>query len=120
MSSLTLKGKEGSEKIALIMDTIRKNPFKEVAGFKVEAVEDYLISERTIPSTDTKETIELPEENVLKFILENNNWVCLRPSGTEPKIKCYYGTCGTSLEESEGVLASLKEKMTQVMNEIIA
>ncbi|GGA63682.1 phospho-sugar mutase [Ornithinibacillus halotolerans] len=120
MSSLTLKGKEGSEKIALIMDTIRKNPFEEIAGYNVEAVEDYLISERHLLSTNEIETIELPKENVLKFVLQNNSWVCLRPSGTEPKIKCYYGTCGTSLQESEQALAALKETMTKVMNEIIS
>src|SRR5690606_30329529 len=73
MSSLTLKGKEGSEKIALIMDTIRKNPFEEIAGYNVEAVEDYLISERHLLSTNEIETIELPKENVLKFVLQNNS-----------------------------------------------
>lgn len=120
MSSLTLKGMEGSEKIALIMNTIRENPFEEIAGYKVELVEDYVTSERKIVATGETEKIELPEENVLKFVLEDNNWVCLRPSGTEPKIKCYYGTCGTSLSESEATLAALKEKMNSVMNDIIA
>jgi phosphoglucomutase len=120
MSSLTLKGMEGSEKIALIMNTIRENPFGEIAGYKVELVEDYETSVRQNRITGDTETIELPQENVLKFVLEDNNWVCLRPSGTEPKIKCYYGTCGTSLSESEETLAMLKEKMNHVMNEIIA
>ncbi|WP_026907782.1 phospho-sugar mutase [Paucisalibacillus globulus] len=120
MSSLTLKGMEGSEKIALIMNTIRENPFGEIAGYKVELVEDYETSVRQNRMTGKTEIIELPQENVLKFVLEDNNWVCLRPSGTEPKIKCYYGTCGTSLSESEETLAMLKEKMNHVMNEIIA
>ncbi|WP_047980936.1 phospho-sugar mutase [Ornithinibacillus contaminans] len=119
MSSLTLKGKEGSEKIAQIMDTIRQKPFAEIAGYKVDMIEDYSISKRVIAATNTVETIELPEENVLKFILEHNNWVCLRPSGTEPKIKCYFGTCGTSLADSEQVLDALKGYMNNVMNEII-
>jgi phosphoglucomutase len=120
MSSLTLKGKEGTEKIALIMDTIRNNPFKEIADFSVEQVEDYLTSERLNLVSGETEPIELPQENVLKFVLEANSWVCLRPSGTEPKIKCYFGTCGTTLAESEKTLTALKEKMNQVMNEIIA
>ncbi|WP_047983843.1 phospho-sugar mutase [Ornithinibacillus californiensis] len=120
MSSLTLKGKEGTEKIALIMNTIRNNPFKEIAGFSVEQVEDYVTSKRHNLVSGETETIELPQENVLKFVLEANSWVCLRPSGTEPKIKCYFGTCGTTLAESEKTLAALKEKMNQVMNEIIA
>lgn len=119
MSSLTLKGKEGSEQIALIMDTIRQQPPTEIAGYKVEMVEDYSVSKRVVTETNTVEKIELPEENVLKFILENNNWVCLRPSGTEPKIKCYFGTCGESLSDSEQVLDALKGYMNNVMNEII-
>ncbi|MEN2465392.1 phospho-sugar mutase [Ornithinibacillus sp. JPR2-1] len=120
MSSLTLEGMAGTEKIALIMNTIRENPFKEIAGYRVEQVEDYLVSERYITSTGETETIELPQENVLKFSLQNNNWVCLRPSGTEPKIKCYFGTCGASLSESEETLEVLKERMNQVINEIIS
>lgn len=120
MSSLTLEGVAGTEKIALIMNTIRENPFKEIAGYRVEQVEDYLVSERHITSTGETETIELPQENVLKFILQNNNWVCLRPSGTEPKIKCYFGTCGASLSESEETLEVFKERMNQVINEIIS
>ncbi|SHG39110.1 phospho-sugar mutase [Ornithinibacillus halophilus] len=119
LSSLTLKGKEGTEKIAKIMETIRETPFKEVAGFKVEQFEDYLVSERMNLEDGTKETIPLPKENVLKFVLENNKWVCLRPSGTEPKIKCYYGVCGETKAESEQDLEVLKEKMNQVINEII-
>lgn len=120
MSSLTLEGMSGTEKIALIMNTIRENPFKEIAGYRVEQVEDYLVSERYITSTGETETIELPQENVLKFSLQNNNWVCLRPSGTEPKIKCYFGTCGASLSESEETLGVFKERINQVINEIIS
>ncbi|MBC5635576.1 phospho-sugar mutase [Ornithinibacillus sp. BX22] len=120
MSSLTLEGMAGTEKIALIMNTIRENSFKEIAGYRVEQVEDYLVSERYITSTGEIETIELPQENVLKFILQNNNWVCLRPSGTEPKIKCYFGTCGASLSESEETLGVFKERINQVINEIIS
>jgi len=120
MSSLTLKGKEGSEQIKKIMEEIRKSPLKEIAGIKVEVSEDYLASERTLQATGKKEIIELPKENMLKFILEKGAWVCLRPSGTEPKIKCYYGVSGNSKEESRDQIQSLKETMENVMNQIIS
>ncbi|WP_067728409.1 phospho-sugar mutase [Oceanobacillus damuensis] len=119
MSSLTLKGKEGSAKIAKIMDEIRTDPYQEIAGIKVEKVEDYLTSERVIAATNDKEVIELPQENMMKFILEQDGWVCLRPSGTEPKIKCYYGVRGNSHEDSKRLLSSLKEKMDQRISEIV-
>ena len=120
LSSLTLKGREGSRKITAIMQEIRSNPLHEIAGLKVENVEDYLTSERIfIDHSEQKETIDLPQEDVVKFILEKDSWVCLRPSGTEPKIKCYYGVCGESKEASEQLLAALQETMDQVMDDIV-
>nr|WP_245347611.1 phospho-sugar mutase [Oceanobacillus polygoni] len=120
MSSLTLKGKEGSEQITKIMDEIRSNPLQEIAGIKVEQVENYLTSERILMAEARKETIDLPQENMMKFILEEDAWVCLRPSGTEPKIKCYYGVRGKDKEDSEAKLASLKETMDQIISDILA
>lgn len=120
ITQLTLAGIEGSAKITKIMEHVRANPFQEIAGLKVEKIEDYLSSERKILNhSETVETIDLPKENVLKFILEDNNWVCLRPSGTEPKIKSYYGVCGKSNEESKQLLASLQTTMEKTVNEII-
>lgn len=119
MSSLTLKGKEGSEQIANIMDEIRTNPFKEINGIKVEKIENYLTSERIIVADNTKDVIDLPQENMMKFILEQDGWICLRPSGTEPKIKCYYGVRGNSRHDSEQLLASLKETMDEMIDEIV-
>ncbi|MEC5424404.1 phospho-sugar mutase [Virgibacillus sp. C22-A2] len=120
MSSLTLKGKEGSDQIAAIMDGIRQNPLTEIADFQVEKAEDYLTSERVLHGNlHVKETIGLPKENMLKFVLEKNCWVCLRPSGTEPKIKCYYGVCGESPEDSKQKLASIKETMDKMIDQLI-
>lgn len=118
MSSLTLTGKDGSEKIAAIMENIRKEPLQEIAGIRVEQIEDYLSSERTVMDNANVETINLPQENVVKFILEKDSWVCLRPSGTEPKIKCYFGVCGESKQESEERLAALKSYMENVMKQV--
>lgn len=120
ITQLTLSGIEGSAKISKVMEHVRANPFQEIAGFRVEKVEDYLTSERkNIQDPDIVETIDLPQENVLKFILEQDSWVCLRPSGTEPKIKSYYGVCGKTFEESKEILASLQTTMEHEVNEII-
>ncbi|MGY0694724.1 phospho-sugar mutase [Virgibacillus sp. FSP13] len=116
MSSITLQGKEGAEKISAIVDRVRKAPFTEIAGLQVLQVEDYLSSERTFMNESRNvEQIDLPQENVIKFILENDSWVCLRPSGTEPKIKCYYGVCEPSQTKGAERLASLKYAMEAIM-----
>jgi len=120
MSSLTLKGKEGSDKISKIMEEIRNSSFTDIGGYNVEVMEDYLASVRVVQAEDRKEEIQLPQENMLKFILEKDSWVCLRPSGTEPKIKYYYGVCGNSKEESEQNLQVLKETMESIINKIVS
>ncbi len=112
MSSLTLKGKEGSERIAAIMKTFREEPLAEIAGIQVEQIEDYDSGERTIVGSEqSTEQIDLPQENVVKYKLEKDSWVCLRPSGTEPKIKCYFGVCGSSKQESSDRLVAMKAYM---------
>lgn len=119
LSALTLKGREGSRQITAIMQEIRNNPLPEIAGLKVEELEDYLTSERIFMDPGAqKETIDLPQEDVVKFVLEKESWVCLRPSGTEPKIKCYYGVRGENVEESKQRLNALQETMNQLMNQI--
>lgn len=119
MSSITLKGKEGTDQIAAIMEEVRNHPLTSIAGVKVEKEEDYLASERTILKEGVKETFQLPKENMMKFVLEQDSWVCLRPSGTEPKIKCYYGVRGTSSADSEQRLAALKETMEGLIDKVI-
>jgi phosphoglucomutase len=89
LESRTLKGKDGLERIGQIMDRFRHVPPQTVAGVRVKQVKDYL------PGIEG-----LPAENVLKFYLEDGSWFCLRPSGTEPKIKIYFAVRGTSLEDS--------------------
>lgn len=87
LKSITLEGKEGMEKIQHTMNTFRDNPPTEIGGYQVKVVEDYLKQDK------------LPKENVLKFLLDKNAWVALRPSGTEPKLKVYCGVVEESLEE---------------------
>lgn len=108
-TALTFKGIEGAEKIKSIMEKLRNNPPMELAGLKVLAFRDYLVN--TSKDFRTNETCEtdLPKSNVLYFELENNSWCCVRPSGTEPKIKFYYGVCTDSCEASMERLNALKE-----------
>ncbi|GGA65177.1 phospho-sugar mutase [Ornithinibacillus halotolerans] len=115
LESLTLKGKDGVEKISEIMDAFRVNPPSEIAGKKVLVVEDYKVGERTIVEDGSVEVIELPKSNVLKFKLEDGAWVCLRPSGTEPKIKFYFGVREGSADESKQVLVLLKEAVMELV-----
>lgn len=119
MSSLTLEGIAGIEQIQTIMDTFRSEETTEIAGLRVEKVEDYETHQRLDVASGHVETIQLPQENVLKFILEGNSWVCLRPSGTEPKIKCYYGVCTDSETASNKQIDALKKTMDKKMHTII-
>ncbi|QWG61014.1 phospho-sugar mutase [Bacillus mycoides] len=113
--SLTLKGKDGAEQIQKMMATFRENPPKEVAGLTVIAVEDYKESIITTLQDGNKEEIHLPKSNVLKYQLEDGSWFCLRPSGTEPKIKFYFGVQDDSLQNSEQKLLTIKE---DIMNRL--
>ncbi|MBU5465986.1 phospho-sugar mutase [Virgibacillus sp. MSJ-26] len=119
MTSITLQGKEGSEKIAKMMETHRNEKITTIGGLSVVQVEDYLASEHINLATNERKSIELPKENVLKFLLENDSWVCLRPSGTEPKIKCYYGVREDSQEKSDTRLKTLKNDMESRLQTII-
>ncbi|PGD52259.1 phosphoglucomutase [Bacillus toyonensis] len=113
--SLTLKGKDGAEQIQEMMATFRENLPKEVAGLTVVAVEDYKASIVTSLQDGHKEEIHLPKSNVLKYQLEDGSWFCLRPSGTEPKIKFYFGVKDNSLQNSEQKLLTIKE---DIMNRL--
>ncbi|MCP1166021.1 MULTISPECIES: phospho-sugar mutase [Bacillus] len=113
--SLTLKGKDGAEQIQEMMATFRENPPTEVAGLTVVAVEDYKASIVTSLQDGHKEEIHLPKSNVLKYQLEDGSWFCLRPSGTEPKIKFYFGVQDSSLQNSEQKLLTIKE---DIMNRL--
>ncbi|MBO8157771.1 MAG: phospho-sugar mutase [Bacillaceae bacterium] len=119
LHSITLKGKEGEEQIRNIMEDFRKNPLDGAGDFNVYAVEDYQSSERTFVEDGRKETIHLPKSNVVKFLFQHDCWCCLRPSGTEPKIKFYFGVRGKNREESENRLKTLKEIVLCRIHELV-
>ena len=101
IQAVTMKGIEGLQKIQEIMTTLRQNPHAEFAGHKVTAVRDYKLDEITDLATGEKKPTGLPNSNVLYYELTDDAWVCVRPSGTEPKVKFYYGVKGTSLADAD-------------------
>jgi phosphomannomutase len=90
-----------------------------VAVVRVVAIKNYWISKRTIVTTGEEQTIDLPRSNVLKYHLANGSWFCLRPSGTEPKAKFYFGVKGMSLVDSESRLERLENAVMTKVNAII-
>ena len=82
-------------------------------------VEDYKTSERVFTKDTSVETIQLPKSNVLKYILEDGSWFCLRPSGTEPKVKFYFGVNASTLEQSKQDLNNLTDAVMTKVNELI-
>lgn len=116
--SITLKGLDGLEKIQTIMNTLRENTPEQIGGYTVQAVRDYkedII--RKLASGETGPT-GLPASNVLYYELTDDAWFCIRPSGTEPKIKIYYGVRGTNMEaagvRSEALGQALKELVDRI------
>ena len=101
IQSVTMKGIEGLQKIQEIMNSLRQNPPSEFAGHKVTAVRDYKADTITDVATGAVKPTGLPNSNVLYYELTDDAWVCVRPSGTEPKVKFYYGVKGTSLEDAD-------------------
>ncbi|WP_099222673.1 phospho-sugar mutase [Listeria costaricensis] len=111
--SLTMSGKDGSEKIAAIMTTFRDSLPTDMGGVKVARVEDYLRRETTFVTTGETAPIDLPRADVLKFYLEDGSWFCLRPSGTEPKIKFYFSVKADTPESS-------LEKLGRIRDDLVA
>ncbi len=118
VTSITLKGIEGLSKIQTIMNTLRENAPEEIGGYKVTAVRDY--KNDTIKDTasgDVKPT-GLPSSNVLYYEMTDGAWVCVRPSGTEPKVKFYLGVKGTSLEDADEKSAALSKAVLEMIEKI--
>lgn len=113
VKAITLKGIEGLEKIQEIMNTLRENTPAEIGGYQVVSARDY--KKDTIKNMATGEVTAtgLPSSNVLYYDLTDDAWVCVRPSGTEPKVKFYYGVKGTSLADAD-------EKSEKLGKEVLA
>ena len=119
IQSITLKGIEGLEKIQSILETLRKNPPAEIGGYQVTSARDYKLD--TIRNMATGEITEtgLPKSNVLYYDLTDDAWLCVRPSGTEPKVKFYYGVKGTSLADADEKSTALGEKVLEMIHQML-
>lgn len=111
LHSTTYKGKEGMKKIAKIMFLFRNHPLTEISGKKVIAVEDYLSSVSKDMQTGKIAPLTLPTSDVVKVKLEDGSWFCVRPSGTESKLKIYFGVKVDSLEDGRQRLARIKQSV---------
>ena len=114
--SIVLEGADGAEKIKNMMEKIRTNPPKSIDKYNVLKFRDY--SDGTIidMKTGKKYHQDLPKSNVLYFELENDFWCCVRPSGTEPKIKFYMGVKGANLEDANNLVKELTDGMKDLMS----
>jgi phosphoglucomutase len=119
LRSLTLKGIEGAKQIQAILNEFRENPPDEISGHQVVVQEDYLSGKRFLSGTNREEDIKLPKSNVLKYFLEDGTWVCLRPSGTEPKVKFYFGVQGSSMKEAQGKLSTVTTDFMKSINKML-
>jgi phosphoglucomutase len=114
LETITLKGIEGAEKIKSMMESIRSNPPKELGGYEVVSFRDYQKDTITDLKTGNVKPTGLRKSNVLYFDLTDDAWVCVRPSGTEPKIKFYIGVKGSSFEDADKKLASLTAALMEL------
>jgi phosphoglucomutase len=119
VESMTLKGIEGLAKIQNILETLRKEPPVQIGDYKVLKARDY--KQDTVKDLVTGEVTAtgLPSSNVLYYDLNDGAWVCVRPSGTEPKIKFYYGIKGTSLQDADEKAATLGKTVLAMIDKIL-
>ncbi|WP_415341328.1 phospho-sugar mutase [Clostridium perfringens] len=114
--SIELVGKEGQEKISKCIDSLRNNPIKQILGGKVKTSFDYKLSKEIDNNTMEEKEINLPKSNVLKYILEDNSWFVIRPSGTEPKMKIYLAIEAKGLKESNEKIERFEKAVMYIVN----
>ncbi len=119
IQSITLSGKEGLEKIQSILETLRNNTPSEIAGYKVVSARDYKLDTVKNMETGAVTATGLPSSNVLYYDLTDDAWLCVRPSGTEPKVKFYYGVKGTSLEDADKKSEALGQEVIAMINKML-
>lgn len=119
IDSFTLKGKEGLEKIAAAMESLRKESPKSFGDAQVASLSDYQLQTQTDLLTGEKRPLDLPPSNVLYYRMTSGYWFCIRPSGTEPKIKIYYGVSSDSLTGAEKELAHFRENVLSVIRPLL-
>ncbi len=119
IQSITLKGIEGLAKIQEILETLRKEPPVEIAGYKVLKARDYKADSIKDLATGEVTSTGLPSSNVLYYDLTDDAWLCVRPSGTEPKVKFYYGVKGASLEDADSKSAAFGKEVLAMIDKML-
>ncbi len=118
VKAITLKGLDGIERIQKIMSAFRQNVPKAFAGQKVVWAKDYKTQVFRNLQTGEEAASPLPVSDVLYYILEDSTWVCVRPSGTEPKLKFYIGVKGESLADAQGKLEEIEKDLEQKVSSV--
>lgn len=119
ITAITLKGIEGLEKIGQIMNTLRAEAPKEIGAYQVTAVRDYKNDTITDIATGAVRPTGLPSSNVLYYELTDDAWVCVRPSGTEPKVKFYFGIKGSSLADADAKAEAMKAAVNVLVEKML-
>lgn len=119
IQSITLTGIEGLAKIQEIMDTLRREPVKRIGDYKVVLSRDYKEDKVIEVETGAVKPTGLPKSNVLYYDLEDDAWVCVRPSGTEPKVKFYYGIKGSSMADADAKSAALGKEVVDMIHKML-
>ena len=114
--STTYAGVQGPAKIAALMKKFREEAPQDFAGVKIEETEDFAKDTKTL-ADGTVEKLGMPNSNVLRYVLADETWIAIRPSGTEPKLKFYIGTAGSSDQEANQKLADFEAALTAFANE---
>ena len=117
ITNFNLSGLDGAAKIQRVMNFFRTNDIA-LKSFKILAKDDIKLSVHTDFATGQKTAILLPASNVIKYYLNDTMWFVLRPSGTEPKLKVYYGVVGQTLEEADAKLKQLADEVLAIVNTI--
>lgn len=119
VKAITLKGIEGLEKIQTILETLRADAPKEIGGYEVTTARDYKKDTIVDMKTGAVTSTGLPSSNVLYYELTDDAWVCVRPSGTEPKVKFYYGVKGSSLKDAEEKSEHLGKEVLDMIEKML-
>ncbi|NLP13056.1 MAG: phospho-sugar mutase [Clostridium sp.] len=119
ISSFTLEGKEGIEKIKSALEDLRKNKTVKFGTYEASAVRDYFKGERYLVASGQKEELTLPESDVLYYELQDGYWFAIRPSGTEPKIKIYYGVKENTMDKAKEKLKLLQDNVLSVIEKLL-
>ena len=119
IQSVSLKGIEGLAKIQEIMNTLRENTPSKIGKYDVLSARDYKADTITNLATGEVTSTGLPNSNVLYYDMSDSAWLCVRPSGTEPKVKFYYGVKGTSLEDAQNLSKELGEEVLAMIHKML-